>query len=194
MGTQFPYLGPHGSEEGDKTKELMPGPGVPMGKDLKGMGLKEMGVHSSELLWTVGNKTHSCPCEGPAGQFSSLGIHLPHLHLVGQMQIQHLAREASVTALLGAGGWPFPGGHGAGTRSARWAGAGLVQGLSVPRPARPAQSAFSLHGPPFLTFFKATNSFPALPQGELLLISGGRGSGESVLVMLVGFEGCGCGA
>lgn len=167
-GTQFPYLGPHGSEEGDKTKELMPGPGIPVGKDLKGMGLKEMGVHSSELLWTVGNKTHSCPCEGSAGRFSSLGIHLPHLHLVGQMQIQHLAREAPVTALLGLeAGLSLPGGQW-GWYQGQQGGlaAGLVQGLSVPRPARPAQSAFSLHGPPFLTFFKATNSFSALGRRE----------------------------
>lgn len=52
----------------------MPGPGIPMGKDLKGMGLKEMGVHSSELLWTLGNKTHSCPCEGSAGRFHLWGF------------------------------------------------------------------------------------------------------------------------
>lgn len=44
--------------------------------------------------------------------------------------------------------------------------AGPVQGLSVPRPTRPAQSAFSLHGPPSLTFFKATNSFSAVGRRE----------------------------
>lgn len=38
-GTQFPYLGPHGSEEGGKTMNSCLGLAVPMGKDLKGMGL-----------------------------------------------------------------------------------------------------------------------------------------------------------
>lgn len=65
---------PRGSEGGDKAKDLMPGLGIPLGKDLKGMGLKEMGVHSSELLWTLGNRTHSCLCEGLSGWFLSLGI------------------------------------------------------------------------------------------------------------------------
>lgn len=73
-GTHFPYLGPCGSEGGDKAKDLRPGPGIPMGKDQKGMRLKEMGVHSSELPWALGNKTRSCLCEGLSGWFSSLGI------------------------------------------------------------------------------------------------------------------------
>lgn len=161
----------------------------PMGKDLKGMGLKEMGVHSSELLWTLGNKTHSCPCEGLAGRFSiisgdSFATFPP---LVGQMQNATLSTGGASHCPSGLeAGLSLPGGQW-GWYQGQQGGlaAGPVQGLSVPRPARPAQSAFSLHGPPFLTFFKATNLLSALAEGELLLISGGRGR-ESVLVTLGG--------
>ena len=78
------------------------------------------------------------------------------------------AVEASVTAFLGReAGLPLPRGQ----WGWHWGqqgepAAGLVQRVSVPRPTRPAQSAFSLRGPPSLTFFKATNSFSALGRRE----------------------------